>query len=97
MNSKGLEEYTLAELADSTLYDSIMPDSGHKVVRATDHVHNTVAEEEDTDKMAIFECRDRGYPWVKQGNTLEHVLHTGALPPTNVTMLYPDWDYTKFG
>lgn len=96
-NTVGLPEMTLAEMADSTQFDAVMAGSDRKVVRASNHADNDATEiGSDTNKMAIFECRGRGYPWVKQANVLSSVTHVGELPPTNVTLLFADWDYTQF-
>lgn len=95
-NNLGITEVLLADLALSANYDSLMPGTQRKIVRVMGHVADTAAEEDDPDKMAIFECAGRGYPWVKKDNVLVSVVHVGATPPTNATVIFPDWDYTEF-
>lgn len=99
-NTLNIPEYTLAELADAT---SAANTNGNwdtkKVARATDHDDNTLAATEDTDKMALFECKARGKPWTKTDNTLEKIIFEGdgvTAVPTNVGVIIPNWDYADF-
>lgn len=69
------------------------------VVRATDHQDNVVAEEDDPYKMALFVSQRHGEPFKKDCNVLEHVIHKAAATPdvpTNVSVLYPNFDYSTF-
>lgn len=97
-NNLGLREVTLAQLASKANAVNVYEYPFEKrTVRVTDHVDNTPAEENDPYKMAIFECKAKGQPWVKKDNVLNTVVHKGAVSvPTNVTTLYPDWDYSEF-
>lgn len=101
-NNLGLTEVTLAQAADSTNAVNTVGwwDRPH-VIRITDHVSNTVAEEDDGDKMAIFERKAVGHPWMRRGTHLSNIIWETVTPatdliPTNVEVLYPDWDYTEF-
>lgn len=97
-NSLGLPEVTLAQLADSThAVNTYEYPFEKRTVRVTDHVDNTALEEDDPYKMAIFECQAKGKPWTKKDNVLNTVVHAGTVSiPTNVSTLFPDWDYTEF-
>lgn len=103
-NTLGLTEVTLLQLVASThainangTWDKV------KVVRVSDHASN-VAEEvgSDTEKMAIFECKAKGKPWERRGTTLKHNIHRQEVGddstevPTDVEVIYPNWDYTTF-
>lgn len=100
-NTLGLTEVTLAQLSDST---HSINTSGtwdkHKVVRVTDHVTNTGAEEDDPELMAIFECQAKGHPWERRGTHLtKTIFKQEAVPvavPTNAEVIFPNWDYSEF-
>lgn len=100
-NNLGLPEVTLAQLADSThavnTYDYPFE---KRTVRASNHADNTALEEDDPYKMAIFECQAKGKPWTKKDNVLNTVVFQApkdiVAVPTNVSTLYPNWDYTEF-
>lgn len=101
-NNLGLTEVTLAQAADSThaVNTAGWWDRPH-VIRITDHVSNTTAEEDDGDKMAIFERKALGHPWMRRGTKKGHVIWKTETPdtdaiPTDVEVLYPDWDYAEF-
>ncbi len=73
------------------------------VVRVTNHPANTVAEENDPTKMALFLSQRHGEPWVMVGHQLETLTHPlpggSHAPITDVKAyhtIYPDFDYTTF-
>lgn len=95
-NTVNIPETTLAVLADHLQHDTFGL-TERKVVRVTDHADNDTLEVgDDHSKMAIFECKRRGMPWTKWDNVLASKVHVGLLPPTDVTVLFPDWDYSEF-
>ena len=77
------------------------------VVRITDSVHNDAGETgTDTEKMALFLSKRHGEPFVMGGNkdmATEHIVIKAAADPvgtptaTNVTVLFPNFDYSTFG
>ena len=107
-NTLNIPERTLEQIGNSTNSINVINGvDGRKsplqplVCRITDHVHNVVGETgTDTEKMAIFKQKAHGHPWLKdQGQ--EHIVHQAvtanlAMIPTNVTVLYPDFDYATF-
>ena len=104
-NTLGIPERTLAQIADST--DTINHVGGVEgwrqsvyepiVCRITDHADNDAAEvTTDTDKMAIFICKQHGQPWTKDKNSQQHIIHQGLTPPADATIIYPDFDYSQF-
>lgn len=100
-NTLNIPEVTLADLADSTNAVNTGDNwDTKKVVRATDHLMNTVSEVgADTWKMALFECKARGKPWIKCDNTLQRIIHEGdgvTAVPNAANIIFPDWDYSKF-
>lgn len=102
-NTLNITEVTLNQAADSThAVNTAGYWSNVHVIRITDHVSNDTGETgKDTDKMAIFERKALGHPWMRRGTHLSNIMHdtvkagTDAIP-TNVEVLYPDWDYSKF-
>ena len=101
-NTLGLVEVNTAQLADST---NAINAAGNwdkiKVVRVTDHVSNVVAEVgSDTEKMAIFECRAKGYPWERRGTQPKTKIVKATAPlantPKDFEVLYPNWNYAEF-
>lgn len=102
-NTLGITEVTLEQAADST--DAV--NAGKQwdrpqVIRITDHESNDASETgKDTDKMAIFECKAKGHPWMRRGTHLSNIRHDTVKAstdtiPKNVEVLYPDWDYATF-
>lgn len=71
-------------------------------IRILGHVDDSAAEEDDPDLMALFVSKYHGHPWTKQLNVLERVLHTAGVDPlvpptpTNVSVLFPNFDYSTF-
>lgn len=101
-NNLGITEVTLAQAANSTnaVNTAGWWDRAH-VIRITDHVSDVTAETDDAEKMAIFERKALGHPWMRRGTKKGHVIWKTVTPatdviPTNVEVLYPDWDYTEF-
>jgi len=108
-NTLNIPERTLAQLSAST--DSINVIGGADgrrspyqplVVRVTDHADNVSGETgADTSRMAIFESKGHGHPWIKDFG-LRHIVVQAAADPvttptrTDVTVLYPNFNYTTF-
>ena len=104
-NNLGIEERTLAEVADSTNTINLLNQAGdvaasprkswnqNILVRISDHADNDGGETDDPDLMAIFHSHSHMQPWKKDANVLEHITHEGAAPPSNVSVLFPDFDY----
>lgn len=105
-NTVGITEVTLAQAADSTHAVNLTPVmecmGGAKSIRITDHASNDATEvADDTDKMAIFTRKAHGFPWQRKGTHLarpvwETVDAATDVIPTNVEILYPDFDYSTF-
>lgn len=103
-NTLGIPERTRAQLADSTNSINVIGGTDGRlsayqplVCRVTDHDDNDAAETgTDTDKMAIFVSKRHGEPWTKDKNSQKKVIHEGLLPPADVTVLFPDFDYSTF-
>lgn len=102
-NTLNIVEVTLAQLADKEhAVNQYEYPFRKKVVRVTDHVDNDVTEVGiDTYKMAIFQCKTKGHPWIKKDNVQNTVVFQAVTPatdsiPTNVSTLFPNWDYTEF-
>ena len=102
-NNLGLTEVTLAELVDSSLEHNTRAGTrayNQKfVVRVTDHVSNDASEEDDGEKMAIFEQSQKGMPWERRGTKLNRTIyhHDGvSTPDDDAEVYYPDFDYTEF-
>lgn len=101
-NNLGITEVTLAQAADSTHAVNTVGwwDRPH-VIRITNHASNVAAEEDDGEQMAIFERKAIGHPWMRRGTHLGTKRHETVDPatdsiPTDVEVLYPDWDYSEF-
>ena len=108
-NTLGIPERTLAQISSAT--NSINVISGVDgrtsvyqplVCRITDHARNDASETgTDTDQMAIFKSEHHGQPWTNDIGT-EHIIHKAAADPVatptpiNVTVLYPNFDYSTF-
>lgn len=103
-NTLGITEVTLLQLVDGThavnadgTWDKV------RTVRVTDHVSNDGTETgSNTEKMAIFTCPAKGHPWQRQGTHLSRKIHrqpvgdnTTAVP-TDVEVIFPNWDYSEF-
>ena len=106
-NTLGIPERTLAQLSNATNSINIIGGTDGRlsayeplVVRVTDHVDNDATEVgSNTDKMAIFHSRRHGEPWMKHANVLETVIHkqvAAEAVPTNVSCLYPNFNYSTF-
>ena len=100
-NTLNITEAALADLADATHAVNTGDNwDTKKVVRATDHADNDAAEVgDDTWKMALFECKARGKPWIKCDNTLERIIHEGdgaTAVPVKANIVFPNWDYATF-
>lgn len=106
-NTLNIPERTLAQLANATNSINVIGGvDGRRsayeplVVRVTDHVDNDTGEVgSNTDKMAIFHSPRHGEPWMKQANVLHTVIHkqvASEAVPTNVSCLYPSYDYSTF-
>ena len=103
-NTLNIPERTRAQLATAADTINVIGGAdGRKsplqplVCRMTDHQDNDAGETgTDTDLMAIFKSQAHGQPWLKDANVLEHIIHEGLLPPVNVSILYPDYDYSTF-
>ena len=107
-NNLGITEVTLAQASEATHAVNLYENRPHQngvggplVIRITDHADNVGAEEDDPDKMAIFVSKAFGKPWVKDYGLQHIVVQADADPvanptPTNVTVLYPNYDYTQF-
>lgn len=108
-NNLGIPERTLAQVSEATNSINVIGGADGRtywnevlVVRITDHADNEVAETDDPDKMAIFTSVRHGEPWKKDANVLVHkVVEADADPvtnptPTDVSVLYPNFDYSTF-
>lgn len=105
-NTLGITEVTLAQAADSTHAVNLTPQPesmGRGVtIRITDHVNNDKgATDKDTTRMALFHRKAHGHPWMRKGTHLSAPIWETVDPltdviPTNVEVLYPDFDYTTF-
>lgn len=102
-NTLSIEERTLAQVADPTNTINLVGGANPRksvyqplVVRITNHVDNVAAEVgSDTERMAIFVSKRHGEPWKKDFG-LVHKHYKGATPPTDVTVLFPNFDYSTF-
>lgn len=79
------------------------------VCRVTDHVADTLADlsdpvdaaEQDA-SCAVFRSARHGEPWLLDANNGEHIVIKAddnpgvTLTPSNVTVLYPNYDYSTF-
>lgn len=109
-NTLNIPERTLVQLANATNSINVIGGADGRrsayeplVVRVTDHVDNVTGETgSNTERMAIFHSARHGEPWMKQANVLRTIIHqAGADPadpatPTNVSCLYPNFNYATF-
>lgn len=108
-NTLNIPERTLAQLGDSTNSINVIGGVGGRkspyqplVCRVTDHADNVSGETgSDTSKMAIFQSRGHGHPWIKDVGIKHKVYKVGANPavpatPTDVTVLFPNFNYATF-
>ena len=108
-NTVSIPERTLAQISASTNSINVVGGTdGRKsvyqplVARITDHADNDATEVgADTDKMAIFKSKAHGQPWIKDIGQEHVVFEADADPvtnatPTNVTVLFPNFDYSTF-
>lgn len=108
-NTLNIPERTLAQLGDATNSINVIGGVGGRksvyqplVVRVTDHKDNVTGETgADTNRMAIFKSRAHGHPWIKDVGLTHKVYKVGANPstpptPTDVTVLYPNFNYATF-
>lgn len=108
-NTLGIPERTLAQVSESTNSINVVGGVDGRlsvyqpiVVRITDHDRDTGGvNEADPDKMALFYSRRHGEAWqCDQG--LEHIVVKAAANPvttptaSNVTVLFPNFDYSTF-
>jgi hypothetical protein len=105
-NTLNIPEATLAQMGDSSHAINAPTFTGDvfrkKVCRMTDHDEDNGGSTDDVYNMAIFEKSAYGYPWVKDAGSLTTkrqvaVDDIGTGLTTDVTMLFPDHDYAKFG
>ncbi len=102
-NTVNIPEVTLAQAADSTNAVNTRGKQEYlkpRVIRITDHANNDASEVgADTDKMALFHQQALGHPWIQGLRDMQqsHIIHQGTTAiPTNVTILFPNWDYSTF-
>lgn len=109
-NTLGIPERTLAQLSSAANSINVIGGVDGRlsayeplVVRVTDHVDNVSGEVgADTTKMAIFHSARHGEPWMKQDGVLNTVIVKANADPvtnptaTNVSCLYPNFDYSTF-
>ncbi len=102
-NTVNIPGVTLAQAAESTNAVNLRGDQDYlkpRVIRLTDHVNNDTTEVgDDTDKMALFYQKAYGHPWIQGLRDVDqvHLIHQGTTAiPTNVTVLYPNFDYSTF-
>ncbi len=103
-NTLGIPEVTLAEAGDATnavnLTNTPECMGGNVIIRITDHQDNDETEVTDvTDSMAIFNRKAHGFPWMRVGTHLTALnFHADGVTavPTNVEVLFPNFDYTEF-
>lgn len=108
-NTLGIPERTLAQISSATNSINVVGGVDGRasvyqplVCRITDHVRNDTGETgTDTDKMAIFKSQHHGQPWINDTG-IEHIIVKADADPvanptaTNVTVLYPNFDYSTF-
>lgn len=105
-NNLGIPEVTLAQIVNKDNAINTIGTGGRMsafeplVVRIMGHDADTALEEDDPDKMAIFTSKSQGHPWKKDKNVQETVTHQSAdgitAAPSNVTCIYPNFDYTTY-
>jgi len=106
-NTLGIEEVTLADIVKKTAVCNTITGRvtvlASKVIRLVGHVDDNVAEVgADTEKMALFESKAFGHPWVKEASNLNHIIFKspadGLTPaPSNATYIVPNIDYSTIG
>lgn len=100
-NNLNIPEVTLAQAADSTHAVNQGQWDKKRVIRITDHASDVNAVTDDPEKMAIFECKAQGHPWMRRGTKLSDKRHATVDPATDtiaddVEVLYPDHDYAEY-
>jgi hypothetical protein len=102
-NTLNIPERTLAQLADSTNSINVIGGADGRVsayqplvCRATDHNSDDGGTTDNADGMALFVSTRHGEPWKKDAGAKYLILHQGLLPPADVTVLFPDFDYSTF-
>ena len=110
-NNLDIQERTLAQISDSTNSINQHGSQAERVrksvyqpivCRITDHDNDTTSETDDADKMAIFCSIRHGEPWIqgKKDMQQEHITHQANAgadnTPSNVTVLFPNFDYSEF-
>ena len=108
-NAFNIPEAALSQLGDATsVFNTTQRKSVYQplVVRATDHDFDTgvnaTTQEQLEAGVALFYQKAHGHPWIlgKSNVATESVIfETLADPlavPTNVTVLYPNFDYSAF-
>lgn len=107
-NNLGIPERTLAQISEATNSINVVGGTDGRlsvyqplVCRITDHDRNTTAEEDDPELMALFVSTHHGQPWTNDVG-VEHIIVQADADPvtnataTNVTVLYPNFDYSDF-
>ncbi len=100
---------TLAQIADSTNSINLLsarPEALDTLsCRITDHAHDTSTytlsgtepTQAELEGMAIFTSSAIGQPWVKKGSHSKVIQRAGVDTVTDeVTVLFPDYDYSTF-
>lgn len=106
-NTLNLTEVTLAQAADETNAVNVYDEYDYKemrVIRITDHTSDTGVTGNDADGMAIFTCRGKGYPWVKEHGAINRQTYApanGATPTPNAddlnaNIIFVNYDYSTF-
>jgi len=108
-NNLNIPERTLAQVSESTNSINIIGGVDGRlsayqplVVRITDHVDDDNGEADDATLMALFVSSRHGEPWKKDANVLVHkVIKADADPvanptDTDVSVLFPNYDYSTF-
>lgn len=103
-NTLNIPERTRAQLATASNSINVVGGTDGRisvyqplVCRMTDHQDNDAGETgDDAYKMALFVSQRHGEPWLKNTNVLEKIIHEGLSPPVNVSVLFPNYDYSTF-
>ena len=106
-NTLNITEVTMAQAADATNAVNLYENQDYieyRVIRITDHVSDTGATGTDSDGMALFKCRGKGYPWTKEDGCINRQTYAPANGETPVptaddlkaNVVFPNWDYTAF-
>lgn len=112
-NTLNILERTLAQISASTNDVHTLGTANGRlsvyeplVVRITDSIYDKAGTGTDADNMALFLSKRHGEPFVLGGNkdaAGQHKVVKAAADPvatptaTNVTVLFPNFDYSTFG